>query len=140
MYVEASTLVAGVRGTAYDLILANDQAATIRVFEGEVEIYNPFQRLPESGTMSDFKKPHRVAGPKKVEGPHRISKTQWDQIVLKQYQQITVTEKGIGLPSTFDFKAERKVEWVLWNEARDAKAAVVQAITGQLRSPVPAND
>jgi hypothetical protein len=140
MYVETSTPVAGVRGTAYELILANDQAATIRVFEGEVEIYNPLQRLPESGTTSDFKKPHRVAGPKKVEGPHRISKKQWDQIVLKQYQQIIVTEEGIGLPSSFDFEAQRKVEWVRWNEARDAKAAIAQVITDQLRSPVPAND
>jgi hypothetical protein len=130
MYVETSTLVAGVRGTAYDLMLVNDQAATIRVFEGEVEIYNPLQRLPESGTTSDFKKPHRVAGPKKVEGPHRISKKQWDQIVLKQYQQIIVTEEGIGLPSTFDFEAQRKVEWVRWNEARDEKAAIAQVITG----------
>ena len=140
MYVETSTLVAGVRGTAYDLTLTNDQAATIRVFEGEVEIYNPLQRMPESGTISDFKEPHRVAGPKRVKGPHRISEKQWDQIVLKQYQEITVTKEGISHPVTFDHEAERKAEWVRWNEARDVEAAEAQAITGQLRSPVPAND
>ena len=49
MYVATSTLVAGVRGTAYDLILANDQAAIIRVFEGEVEIYNPYNGCPNLG-------------------------------------------------------------------------------------------
>ena len=140
MYVATSTLVAGVRGTAYDLILANDQAATIRVFEGEVEIYNPLQRMPESRTISHFKKPHRVTGPKKVEGPRRISEKEWDQIALQKYQQITVTKEGISHPITFDHETERKVEWIRWNEARDVKAAEVQVITGQLRSPVPAND
>ena len=140
MYVATSTLVAGVRGTAYDLILAHDQAAIIKVFEGEVEIYNPLQRMPESGAISDFKKPHRVTGPKRGEGPRRVSEKEWDQIVLQQYQQITVTTKGIGPPIIFDYEAERRIEWIRWNEARDLKAVEVQAIAGQLRSPVSAND
>ena len=140
MYVATSTLVAGVRGTAYDLILAHDQAAIIKVFEGEVEIYNPLQRMPESGAISDFKKPHRVTGPKRVEGPRRVSEKEWDQIVLQQYQQITVTTEGIGPPIIFDYEAERRIEWIRWNEARDLKAVEVQAIAGQLRSPVSAND
>ena len=90
--------------------------------------------------ISDFKKSHRVTGPKRVEGPRRVSEKEWDQIVLKQYQQITVTKEGIGLPITFDYETERRVEWIRWNEVRDVKAAEMQAISGQLPSPVPAND
>jgi hypothetical protein len=61
-------------------------------------------------------------------------------MVLERYQQITLTEEGIGHPVTFDHETERKVEWVRWNGAKDVKAAKEQTIIGQLRSPVPAND
>lgn len=121
MYVSSSTLVAGVRGTAYDLRLMDDQSAVIMVFEGEVEVYNPLQKMPESGVITDFKKPHKVAGPRRIEGPRRVTKEQWDQIILKQYQQITVTKEGISKPITFDYERERQAEWIRWNELRDLR-------------------
>ncbi len=121
MYVSTSTLVAGVRGTAYDLRLMDDQSAVIRVFEGEVEVYNPLQKMPETGVITDFKKPHKVAGPRRIEGPRRVTKEEWDQIILRQYQQITVTKEGISKPITFDYERERQAEWIRWNELRDLR-------------------
>jgi len=115
MYVSTPTLVAGVRGTAYDLKLKPDQSTVIKVFEGEVEIYNPLQKMPESGIIKDFKKPHRV------KGPHRITEKEWNEILLRQYQQVIVTKEGISRPIIFDYEKERETEWVKWNEERDQR-------------------
>ncbi|RLB25374.1 MAG: hypothetical protein DRG73_01970 [Deltaproteobacteria bacterium] len=115
MYVSTPTLVAGVRGTAYDLKLKRDQSTIIKVFEGEVEIYNPLQKMPESGIITDFKKPHRV------QGPHRITEKEWNEILLRQYQQVIVTKEGISAPISFDHEAERRTEWIKWNEERDLR-------------------
>jgi len=115
MYVSTPTLVAGVRGTAYDLKLKPDQSTIIKVFEGEVEIYNPLQKMPESGIITDFKKPHRV------QGPHKITEKEWDEILLRQYQQVIVTKEGISTPISFDHETERKTEWIKWNEERDLR-------------------
>jgi len=113
MYVSTPTLVAGVRGTAYDLKLKPDQSSIIKVFEGEVEIYNPLQKMPESGIIKDFKKPHRV------KGPHRVTEKEWNEILLRQYQQVIVTKEGISKPIHFDYEKERQTEWIKWNEERD---------------------
>jgi len=115
MYVSTPTLVAGVRGTAYDLKLKRDQSTVIKVFEGEVEIYNPLQKMPESGIITDFKKPHRV------QGPRRITEKEWNEILLRQYQQVIVTKEGISTPISFDHETERKTEWIKWNEERDLR-------------------
>lgn len=115
MYVSTPTLVAGVRGTAYDLKLKRDQSTVIKVFEGEVEIYNPLQKMPESGIIKDFKKPHRV------QGPHKITEKEWNEILLRQYQQVIVTKEGISKPISFDYEKERKTEWIKWNEERDLR-------------------
>ena len=115
MYVSTPTLVAGVRGTAYDMKLKLDQSTIIKVFEGEVEIYNPLQKMPESRVIKDFKKPHRV------KGPHRITEKEWNEIVLRQYQQVIVTKEGISRPIIFDHKKERQTEWIKWNEERDLR-------------------
>lgn len=115
MYVSTPTLVAGVRGTAYDLKLKRDQSTIIKVFEGEVEIYNPLQKMPESGVIKDFKKPHRV------KGPHRITEKEWNEILLRQYQQVIVTKEGISEPIIFDYEKERQTEWIKWNEERDLR-------------------
>ncbi|MBW2332170.1 MAG: hypothetical protein JRF08_01560 [Deltaproteobacteria bacterium] len=104
-----------VKGTAYDLKLKRDQSTIIKVFEGEVEIYNPLQKMPESGIITDFKKPHRV------QGPHRITEKEWNEILLRQYQQVIVTKEGISAPISFDHEAERRTEWIKWNEERDLR-------------------
>jgi hypothetical protein len=119
MYVSTPTLVAGVRGTAYDLALAQDQSTLVRVFEGEVELYNPLQKMPEAGITKEYTKPHEVSGPTRIEGPREITEQEWNQLVLKQYQQILVTKEGIGKAIAFDYEKEREGEWAKWNEERD---------------------
>lgn len=119
LYVATQTLVAGVRGTAYDMKLSPDHSTTIRVFEGEVELYNPLKKMPESGVIRDLKRPHRVSGPIRIKGPHRVTEKEWNEILLRQYQQVTVTKEGISKPTSFDYEKERQTEWIRWNEERD---------------------
>ena len=120
--VKSPTVIAGVQGTVYQIMVAGDQATTIQVFQGAVNVYNPFPKAAGSEPVkpTEVEKPHEVAGPQQVPGPTAVSREEWTQIVLHQFQQITVTGQGIPQPTSFDPNAERQTEWVRWNEERDA--------------------
>jgi phage tail protein X len=120
--VKSPTVIAGVQGTVYQIMVAGDQSTTIQVFQGAVNVYNPFPKATpsEAGKAIEVEKPHEVAGPQVVPGPTTVSREAWTQIVLHQFQQITVTGQGVPHPTSFDPKAERQTEWVRWNEERDA--------------------
>jgi len=120
--VKTPTVIAGVLGTTYQIMVAGDQKTTIQVFEGTVHIYNPFPKGEPSkpGIPTPLEKPTEVAGPTEVPGPAAVSREEWTQIVLHQFQQITVRGREIPQPTSFDVGKERRSEWIRWNEARDA--------------------
>jgi hypothetical protein len=120
--VRTPTVIAGVQGTVYQLSVAGDQSTTIQVYEGAVNVYNPFPQVPPPvpGAPAQVEKPREVAGPQEVRGPTAVSREEWTQILLHQYQQITVTGRGIPRAAPFDPAQERSNEWVRWNEERDA--------------------
>lgn len=120
--VKTPTAIAGVQGTVYQVKVAGDQSTTIQVFQGAVNIYNPFPKATPSGPgkAMGLEEPHEVAGPQQVPGPTTVSREEWTQIVVRQFQQITVTGRGIPHPAPFDPNNERQTEWVQWNEERDA--------------------
>ena len=120
--VKSPTVIAGVQGTVYQITVAGDQSTTIQVFQGAVNVYNPFPKATGSGPVkpAEVEKPHEVAGPQPVPGPTTVSREEWTQIVLHQFQQITVAGQGVPQPTSFDPNAERQTEWVRWNEERDA--------------------
>ena len=112
--VETPTAIAAVQGTAYDLQVDPDQQTRVRVFSGKVQVYNPFAgNLAPGQEMPKLEKPTRVSGPK------RISREEWTQLVLSQYQQVTLGRGGRSTISAFDLDAARKEAWVRWNEERD---------------------
>jgi phage tail protein X len=120
--VKTPTVIAGVQGTTYQVQVIGDRFTTIQVFEGAVNIYNPF---PGGGPAAGEKpaqvgKPSEVAGPREVPGPSAVSREEWTEIVLHQFQQITVARGEIPHPTSFDPQKERQSEWVRWNEERDA--------------------
>jgi hypothetical protein len=119
LYVGSPTAVVGIRGTSFDMDVAKDQATTVRVYEGQVEIYNPMQKPEPSAASKSQEKPHKVQGPHKVPGPHRVTQEEWEQIVLKEYQEVRITADGISKPREFDYWRERESDWVKWNEQRD---------------------
>jgi hypothetical protein len=120
--VKTPTVIAGVQGTTYQLWITGNQSTTIQVFEGAVNVYNPFPKAlpPVPGAPGQVEKPREVAGPQEVRGPSPVSREEWTQIVLHQYQQITVTGRETPQPTPFNPGRERQSDWVQWNEERDA--------------------
>jgi phage tail protein X len=120
--METPTVIAGVQGTIYQLSVAPDQSTTIQVYEGAVNVYNPFPKaLPSApGAPVQVEKPREIAGPQEVKGPTAVSREEWTQIILHQFQEITVTGREVPQPRPFQPGIERQNEWTRWNEERDA--------------------
>jgi phage tail protein X len=120
--VTTPTAIAGVTGTVYQVRVAEDRSTNIQVFQGAVNVYNPFPpgRPSLPGQGKQMGPPQEVTGPGEVPGPAAISREEWTNIILRQFQQITVSDRDISRPVTFDVTEERQDEWVRWNEDRDA--------------------
>ncbi len=119
--VRTPTAIAGVQGTTYQVIVAESRETKVKVYQGEVSVYNPFPKPPPAkpGRAPYSGPPKEVAGPHEVAGPKEVSREEWTQIVLRQFQEVTITDKYITKPVTFDINQERQDEWVRWNEERD---------------------
>jgi phage tail protein X len=120
--VTTPTAIAGVTGTVYLVRVADDKTTSIQVFQGAVNVYNPFPPAKPSlpGQRTPLGQPQEVTGPGEVPGPTAISREEWTKIILRQFQQITVTDRDISRPVSFDMQRERQDEWVRWNEERDS--------------------
>ena len=120
--VTTPTAIAGVTGTVYQVRVADDRSTSIQVFQGAVNVYNPFPpaRRSPPGQRTQLDPPQEVQGPGEIPGPTAISREEWTKIILRQLQQIIVTEGEIPRPISFDVQKERQDEWVRWNEERDA--------------------
>ena len=112
--VETPTAITAVQGTAYDLLVDPNQLTRIRVHSGNVQVYNPF-----AGDREPGQKVLKLKEPTRVPGPTRISREAWEQLLLQQYQQVTLGREGRSTISVFDLAMARKEVWVRWNEARD---------------------
>ena len=120
--VTTPTAIAGVTGTVYQVRVADDRSTSIQVFQGAVNVYNPFPpaRPSPPGQRTQLDPPQEVPGPGEIPGPTAISREEWTKIILRQLQQIIVTEGEIPRPISFDVQKERQDEWVRWNEERDS--------------------
>jgi hypothetical protein len=112
--VETPTAITAVQGTVYDLHVDPSQQTRVRVHAGNVQVYNPF-----TGALTPGQKVPKLTEPTRVPGPTRISRAEWEQLLLGQYQQVTLGREGRSAISAFDLAAARKEAWVRWNEARD---------------------
>ena len=119
--VASANAVAGVRDTIWRMNVGPDRSTLIRVYEGSVEVYNPFVRPDYKPEEGGFKVPREVQGPKEVPRPYEeVSKEQWEQIVLTQMMQIVIPSTGRpGEPVAFSAEEDQREEWVRWNQERD---------------------
>jgi ferric-dicitrate binding protein FerR (iron transport regulator) len=119
--VASANAVAGVRDTVWRMNVGSDRSTLIRVYEGSVEVYNPFVRPDYKPEEGGFKAPREVQGPKEVPRPYEeVSKEQWEQIVLTQMMQIVIPPTGRpGEPVAFSAEDDQREEWVRWNQGRD---------------------
>ena len=119
--VASANAVAGVRDTVWRMDVGSDRSTLIRVYEGSVEVYNPFVKPDYKPEEGGFKAPREVQGPKEVPRPYEeVSKEQWEQIVLTQMMQVLIPPTGKpGEPVAFSAVDDQREEWVRWNQERD---------------------
>lgn len=119
--VASGNAVAGVRDTVWRMTVAEDKSTMVRVYEGTVEVYNPFVQPDYKPEEGGFKAPREVKGPREVARPYEeVSREQWEEIVLTQMMQIVVPGVGKpGRPSPFNPEDDGRDEWVRWNQQRD---------------------
>ena len=119
--VASANAVAGVRDTVWRMNVSPDKFTFIRVYEGTVEVYNPFAKPDYKVEEGGFKAPREVRGPQEIPRPYEeVSKEQWEEIVLTQMMQVTVPAVGRPeKPTSFSAEDDQREEWVRWNQKRD---------------------
>ncbi|MGD8368051.1 MAG: FecR domain-containing protein [Desulfobacterales bacterium] len=116
--IETPTAVAGVRGTVYRLNLNQDRSATVKVYDGEVEVRRRQEDQAAEG-------PGVLKAPHPVSGPQPVTMEQWVYIV-GALQQIDIRSDGTAAPPfRFDIEADLN-DWVRWNQMRDEKIREVR--------------
>ncbi len=119
--VASANAVAGVRDTIWRMTVTEDRSTLIRVYEGTVEVYNPFVKPDYKPEEGGFRAPREVRGPQEVPPPFReVTREEWEQIVLTQMMQVMVPAMGKpDRPTDFSAEEDQREEWVRWNQARD---------------------
>lgn len=116
--VSCDNAVAGVRGTVYRMNVNQDKSALVRVYDGEVAVSGATTPM-DKGEQTFGQKPTKVAGPKPVAGPHKITMEEWT-VLLRSMQQISIRSDGTAdKPREFTEQEDRD-DWVDWNKGRDA--------------------
>ena len=113
--VKTATAVAGIRGTTFRIDANEDLSSLVKVYEGEVSVNS----LPTE-SQDKKRKPKYISGPKEVPGPHEVSREEWSYIV-KSWQQITVSPKGVASKPVSFSPEDDKSDWVLWNQEMDKR-------------------
>lgn len=119
--VASANAVAGVRDTIWRMNVTKDKSTLIKVYEGVVQVYNPFGQPEYKLEREGVKTPGEVAGPQEVSPPYQeVSREEWEEIVLQQMMQVIIPPKGKpSKPSRFNMEEDLKEEWVRWNQKRD---------------------
>ncbi len=114
--------VAAVRGTVFSFEVSDTAVTQIKVYRGQLEVYNPFPPASsQSGGAYEVKAPHEVKGPAQVAGPKEVSIEEWTRIVINEMQSFSIGP-GEKKPTLTRFSltdpAEQN-EWIKWNKLRD---------------------
>jgi len=119
--VEVKTVnaVAGVRGTTYRVNVEEDSSALIRVYDGSVDV-SGMQPSPVPAQPQGLA-PVPVPGPHEVPPPyHEVTMEEW-HVIVKSFQQVTVSAKGVASEPR-DFSVQQDLDdWVKWNQERDGQ-------------------
>ena len=115
--IRTPTAIAAIRGTIYDMEIDKDTSATVKVYDGEVEVSSPAPPPPPQ-EPTGFQAPKQTGGPQVIAPPRQVTMEQWVE-VIKAQQQIFIARDGTKKVSEFDLKEDEKDDWVKWNKERD---------------------
>lgn len=107
--------VAGIRGTIYRMNVEKDKSALVRVYEGQVAVSGG-ERDEERKPI--FGPPQKIAGPKPVPGPRKVSMEEWT-FIIKSMQQIQIGADGKADKPRDFVEQEDRDDWVDWNKSQD---------------------
>ncbi len=115
--VQTVNAVAGVRGTVYRVTVAEDDSATVMVYDGSVSVAGRPREVPKPA--AEVSGPVPVPGPHEVPPPyHEVTREEWT-VIVKSMQQISISPQGVASePQDFNVRQDRD-DWVKWNQARD---------------------
>ena len=109
--IETPTVLAAVRGTVFRFDIPDSLTTMLRVYDGEVEVrQNP---TPPGGALGV------VGPPQEVAPPGEVSAQQWLELVTAN-QQLVFTYGQDPVITEFDPNQDAQLDWVAWNQQRDA--------------------
>ncbi|MBN2693813.1 FecR domain-containing protein [bacterium] len=114
--LSTKTATAGVRGTTFDISFDESEKSIVSLYNGSVEVDTPKTKKENQEKID--KRNYDKRNRKEVSGPKEVSLAEWNRVVLKQMQRVTVAANGETQME--DILPEEKDEWVLWNQKLDA--------------------
>ncbi len=107
--------ITGVRGTIYRLNVDADHSVLVRVYDGKVAVSGGGE---PPASKQPIGPPTRIAGPKPIPGPHKVTRDEWT-VIIKSMQQVRIGADGMPEKPREFTEAEDRDEWVDWNRGRD---------------------
>ncbi len=103
--VSTHNAVAGVRGTSFAVLAQADASSVVKVYAGTVGVKK--QNAAKAGRMQ-------------VDGPARVDRKQWEEVITTAMKQVKVSALGEISPLEDFVDQGDQAQWAAWNQERDA--------------------